>query len=220
MSNTHTVLLVLVKEGLNDPSFEKVCYGIWQSSDSAKMHSDISTTIFTILAHSLSRGYVKRNLEKQAKDMNTFWNRLKMPPTLGYTGSVDSEIQKPMSQTRKISGARQETQGAKESNLPVWWGLCRVGGRPCLTALPFKSLLTPRGQQTHLWADFSSHPMSLRPLLLMGYFAKKFNSSKGSLREGWGEELFVCRTIPPSNSRMLYSDCSDLSQPLASFGST
>lgn len=119
MSNTHTVLLVLVKGGLNDCSFEKVCYGIRQSSDSAKIHSDISTTIFTILAHSLSRGYVKRNLEKQAKDMNTFWNRLKMPPTLGHTGSVDSEIQKPTSQTRKISGARQETQGAKERNLPV-----------------------------------------------------------------------------------------------------
>ena len=63
---------MLGKEGLNDCSFRMCAYGIQLSSGSAKMHSDISTTIFTVLAFTEQRIYVKQDLEKQAKDMNKF----------------------------------------------------------------------------------------------------------------------------------------------------
>lgn len=46
---------------------------------------------------------------------------------------------------------------------------------------------------------------SLWFLWLMGYFAKKFNSGKANLREGWLWELFVGRTIPTSNRSKSHS---------------
>lgn len=100
--------------------------------------------MFTVLAHSLSRGDVKQDPEKQAKDMNKFWNRLKLPTTLGIYRISGLQNPKPMSQTQKISGARQETQGVKERNLPVV-GPVQSGWEALLDGIPLQFPAHPKG---------------------------------------------------------------------------
>ena len=56
--------------------------------------------------------------KKQVKDVNKFWNRLKIQPTLGiqrFSGSVNL---KSMLQTQKILEGKQETQGVRMRDLP------------------------------------------------------------------------------------------------------
>lgn len=87
-----------------------------------------------------------------------------------------------MSQTQKISGARQETQGVKEEGCTI----CRASTDwvvgPAWRPSPGISITSPEPTGSSVgWLQFTD--LEHMTPLTNGYFAKKVNSAKLSLRE-------------------------------------